>query len=200
MALIICPYCKEKISDKATVCPHCQNALSANVTTPDKKPNKTLIISIVAIAVAVMAVVAAVIVVINSNSSKNGGGNNGVPSDTYTPNASAQINEYDVKIDVFCEKNSIINKYDVDILLDGKALVTLPHGGSDSFDLRLSEGSHKLEFRIASKDVVGQPIYNPNDTNSFKVVTVNITSSQSFSFDIKLGFGNSIEVTQQSKQ
>ena len=53
---------------------------------------------------------------------------------------------YDVTIEVNCAENLIFSTYDVKIYVDNKYCGLLDHGGSDFYDLKLTEGNHTVKF------------------------------------------------------
>ena len=101
---------------------------------------------------------------------------------------------YNVNMSVACEENDLVNRYDVDILVDGKNLATLAHGTSEVYAFRLEEGSHSIEFRIAGLDILDDPLYNKNDAGSYKEMTFNLSGDTNLSYYVKLDWGNDIEV------
>lgn len=109
---------------------------------------------------------------------------------------------YNVTLSVNCKKNTNVawlgrdanNLYDVDILIDGKNLATLPHGKTQEYPVLLEAGSHTVEFRIAGLDRNGDPLYNKTDSGSYKKMTFSVSENSSFSYKVVLAKGNDIEV------
>lgn len=133
-----------------------------------------------------------------------GGSGRGAQSDNYVPagnysgGAEAVEQFYNVTIEANCRENLAMNKYDVDILLDGDMLATLGHGRSDTYNLELSAGSHTLEFRINGTTAFGNAIYDPSDSDTFCRKTIHVSEDETFSYRAKLVKGNGIEVDQLS--
>ena len=222
MAMIYCSACGKQISDKAAACPHCGAARVAadTVNTPTpvqpqapvqqaavKNQNKSIIAVGIVISVLIIALIVVILVVFGGKSDQ---GNElqvapvVTQSNSYTPatennyvSTEAPVPQvFNVDLYVECERNSFMNKYDVAILVDGRNLVTLPHGASDAYRLQLEAGSHAIEFRIASNDITGNSIYQKSDKGSYKEKFINVSQDMSVYYYIKLDYGNDIEVTQ----
>lgn len=103
---------------------------------------------------------------------------------------------YDVTLNVECKKNSLQNKYDVDILLGGQYIATLKHGASDYYILPLEEGSYELEFRINGETFLGNDIYDPDDPGTYAVFLIDAYQDQELSYYVQLTAGNNISVEQ----
>lgn len=190
MALIKCPECGKRVSDKAAACPHCgialepaaqqtENSAPDTVNSAKSKPFNPLVIAIAGVLAAVAVGVIIAIVIANSG---NPGESTKPPGDMFT-NSSKTPEVYEVYMMVSCARNLVLNKHDVDILLDNKKLDTLPHGDSKDYTLSLSEGSHKLLFRL-------------NDyPTSYAEFSLNVSEDMTVGFDIKCDFFDKIEVT-----
>ena len=105
---------------------------------------------------------------------------------------------YRVTLHVDCRENLAINKYDVDVLVDGRRIATLGHGLRDDYDLELREGSHQVEFRVNGKTIGGNDIYDPQDSGSFVNQSIRVSENETFSYRVKLAMGNRIQVEQLS--
>lgn len=170
----------------------------------------------IGIILAVLAIALIVIVVLISSGGNSGGGytggssgighntaaNNYVPSGSNSSSQSTapvvpQTAMYDVGLKVKCEENLVANRYDIDILVDGRNLSTLPHGKSETYGLTLTEGSHTIEFRLASKGITGKPLYDPEDEGSYQKVTLNISDNMTASYIVKIAVGNTVKVTRE---
>ena len=169
LALFTCQ-CGKQISDRAEACPYCGRSIvsaeartsstgygnpvqpAAPVRQAAANGFQKLIIIIAAVIAA--ALIALITIVLSKgeeeNTSQTVNNTVSVASDVYTPEVPV-INNYNVTLSVDCRKNITANQYDVDILVDGQFLTTLKHGASEDYALTLSEGSHKLEFRINGK-------------------------------------------------
>lgn len=216
MALIYCSKCGKQISDKAPACPHCGMSrvpVNAGVQSNGsaqqaaaKSSNKTVIIVGAIVSVLIIALIVVLLIVFGGGNSSSQNNIPAVPISTevnsYVPATEhvtdeAPVNRvYNVDLHLACEKNKVLNKYDVAILVDGRNLVTLPHGGADSYRLQLEEGSHSIEFRIASNDINGNSIYNKAEKGTYKEMFINVSGDMSVSYNIKLDYGNTIKVTQ----
>ena len=75
------------------------------------------------------------------------------------------MQRYDVTLNIDFPGNFLLNKYDVEVLLDGKGSDTLEHGVSKSIFQRLTPGTHKLTFRRAGSDTIFRDIELPVDTD-----------------------------------
>lgn len=95
---------------------------------------------------------------------------NGFDADTITGSAK---NKYPVNINVIVKGNLLLNKYDIEVLLDNKNLGSVIHDGKDDFSLDLKEGSHELVFR--NKD--------DNSIEAHETITVN--SGQNFKYVVE---------------
>lgn len=210
MALISCPKCGKQISSTASVCPHCGNNLVSEqpkVTSfqPDgmagqAAANRSRTGPIIIGAVVVVALIGLVLyfLVFKGKSGENAAtpANNNAyaQSDVYVPEEPV-VKNYNVTLSVDCKKNMAMNKYDVNILVDGQLLDTLKHGTSNEYSLKLSEGSHKFEFRIAGKDITGKDLYQKNDPGSYQTMTYNVNENGTVMYYIKLTTGNNIDVS-----
>ena len=216
MAMIFCPQCGKQISDKAAACPQCgtkppqisveqtpvqQVSVQQQVT---KKSNKT---AIVIGAIASVIIIALVIVIVMLSTppqndsgfigtvSSNASNNNYVPPvESNNNNTSSEKRLYNVNIEVECRENIAANKYDFDILVDGKNFATMAHGAKETFAFLLEEGSHSIEFRIASKDIFGKDIYKKEDKNSYQIKTFNVSKNMNLSYYVKFTAFNNISV------
>lgn len=52
------------------------------------------------------------------------------------------VEEYEVNIEVVCNENLFLSRYDVKILVDEKDMGTLGHGGTDKYSIKLPEGTY----------------------------------------------------------
>ena len=217
MAMIFCSHCGKQISDKAVACPKCgaKPQLPAQYTpvqqqTPVQqapvehqavKSRKAPLIAGVLVSALVIAIIVIVLIAVTSQNktgyigevSSNSSIGNYVPPTENNGNTPTKA-IYDINLAVECKKNAVMNKYDVDILVDGKKFATLSHGTSKTYAFRLEEGSHSIEFRIASTDIFGDDIYDPNDKGTYQKKTFYVTENMSYSFYVKLVTGNDIEV------
>ena len=57
-------------------------------------------------------------------------------------------------IDIKCDENLIFSRYDINVLLDGSYIGTISHGSSNTFDLKVSLGSHNIRFENVTDDSV----------------------------------------------
>ena len=208
MALIKCPGCGNQMSDKAPACPHCgmsgqttgMNYTAPSVTAAKKKTNKTP--AIIAAGIAAAAVIGVLLFLLLSG--KNTPRQEPVlpsESDTTLITSGEVINNpkarFTVTMTLDCEYNKHINQYPVDIIIDGAAFVTLPHGETKSYKLELEGGSHTIEFRINGKHTIsGKDIYDKNDTGTFAVKTINVTENMKIGYNISLTMFDSIKVTE----
>ncbi len=119
-----------------------------------------------------------------------------VPSQTTAP-AVPQIAIYNVEMQIECEKNAIMNQYDIDILVDGRNFATLAHGTTEVYTLSLAEGSHSIEFRLGSKGITGKPLYDPDDPGSYQVMTLNVSQDMGVRYYAKIALGNTLKVSRQ---
>lgn len=216
MALIPCPKCGQQISSRAAACPHCGNSAAAvtnqtggtaNISqTPQPvmynasvhraaKKNNTAIVVVGIVIAAALILLAIVILTKGNGDNPTSTVNNAatVPSDVYTPTEPVIV-DYNVTLSVQCRENLMMNKYDVDILVDGQFLDTLKHGTYSDYALKLSEGSHKFEFRISGKDVKGNDLYQKGDPGSFQTMTFNVNEDTEVGYYVKLTKGNNIDV------
>lgn len=189
-----------------------------------KSSNKVIITVGAILSVLIIALIVVVILMNNGGSSAQSGGDNDsipavtvtTPNNNYVPPAETTTNNapaatdgnvppsesvtapavavYTVNLEIDCRENNFMNKYDVDILIDGKNLATLAHGASEVYALRLEEGSHSIEFRIASQDIFGDDIYDKKDTGTYQIKTFNVSKDTVLSYYVKLVTGNDIEV------
>lgn len=204
MALISCPNCGQKVSDQAIACPYCGTPIAQgqntviqpvyNVPNPPKDNKKTIIIAGVAvIAVVVIVITVLITLLVNNNSQSNASPNTPTAGNTVSPSATT----YEVTIKVECEYNSVMNQYDVDILIDDQNLATQEHGANKSYKLKLSEGTHEIEFRINGQKIFSEkPIYDPDDETTFREMYIHVSENDEFSYYVKMDLGNSIKVTQ----
>lgn len=217
---IVCPNCGTGFAQSeqtGNVNPaQYQPASPVNQSAP-KNNNKPIVIIGVIIAVLLVALIAVLLLNMSNGSSTESGAQSGVvvnpPSTSqsasnYTPpvqstaaaetesTAPAAPTYYNVTLTVDCIQNTVANKYGVDVLVDGMALSTVPHGGLMEFSLQLSEGSHSIEFRINGEKITGGPIYDKFDDDTFKVMTLFVDKDMSASYSVKLAVSNSIKVTQ----
>ncbi len=119
--------------------------------------------------------------------------NNTPPSETVVP----EKTEYNVAIKVQCEKNTVYNKYDVDILIDDKNIATHKHGETKTYNMVLSKGTHEIEFRICGQKTFSKkPIYDPGDVTTFREMYISVSDDETYSYYVELKNGNSIKVTQ----
>lgn len=92
-------------------------------------------------------------------------------------------NEYQVDIHIKFEKNLLVNKYDVNFMIDGKTKSVMKHGKSQDFQFMLSSGKHVLTFE-------------KKDDPSIKGRTkLNVTSKLECAYTIK-GFIDKVDVTE----
>lgn len=219
MALISCPKCGNQVSDKATACPHCGASFAPNTNYTNAAVNSAPPLQtpaytapaqqnavkarskapvVICIIIAVVAVAALIIFLISSNSGGSPGGtvNNGgnVPSNVYTPNESKH-QEYNVILAVECKENLIANKYDIDILIDDLYFDTLPHGTSKDYSLSLTEGSHKIEFRLNAISITGENLYNKNDPGSYQIKTIHVDKNETIGYHAEINMGNTLKVS-----
>lgn len=168
----------------------------------ETRSNKVMITVGVIVALLIVAAIV-VVILMNNGGSAQDSGNNSINAVTVTstndktPESGATAPAtavYNVNMSVACEENDLVNRYDVDILVDGKNLATLAHGTSEVYAFRLEEGSHSIEFRIAGLDILDDPLYNKNDAGSYKEMTFNLSGDTNLSYYVKLDFGNDIEV------
>ena len=54
--------------------------------------------------------------------------------------------KYKVQIDVSCEKNLLLNKYDVAVFVDSEEIGILDHGTHKMFETELEEGTYVVSF------------------------------------------------------
>ena len=168
--------------------------LPAYTQAPPKSSNKAGIIVGIVIAVVAVAVLG-FFVVSNLSGGSGGGSSNGggsAPTETYAPADTRPPSTvvpsdpekiYTVFLTVACRENSVMNKYDIDIIIDGNTAVeTLAHGDSKTYPLQLSEGSHQILFRLNQfpDKMVTQTLYVDGDTEA--------------SYYVKCTLGNNIEV------
>ena len=214
MALITCPYCGKQISSLAEVCPHCKAALTQRQQ-PAPAVQPTLGVpyqksssgkgGLTAFFVILGILLAAGAVLFFLKPWENSGDDfsaNSRMSDVFYDDTTGgaggtavQPKVYNVTLNVSCKKNDHINIYDADILVDGKKLATLAHGTKDSYNIKLAEGSHKIEFRINGKHHFGgKNIYDPNVSGSFCEKTLVVASDKSVSYDILMDYFDTIVV------
>lgn len=216
MALITCTNCGKQISDKATACPHCgepltpvTNQLQSGVThqttqtpqTPRPTDNKNKILMGVCAGLAVLLALLVIPRLFSGSTTQGGYADSYVPAGNFCSNsgnaAGGQAETYyDVTLHVECKKNLMMNKYDVDILVDGQRVATLGHGLTDDYDLELSKGSHNVEFRVNGITAFGNDIYSASKKDTFQVKTISVSKNSTFSYRAKLVAGNGIEVDQ----
>ncbi|MBD5129718.1 MAG: zinc-ribbon domain-containing protein [Ruminococcaceae bacterium] len=208
MALISCPKCGKQISSSAAACPHCGSGFvpeQPNVTAferggwgeqPPIRANYMPVI--IGVIVAVLAVLAIIFLLNGTGDNPQNAVNNcaSVPSGVYVPD-SPEIANYNVTISVKCEKNSFMNKYDADILLDDKKLDTLMHGTSKDYSLTLSEGSHTIEFRMSGKHWHGADLYQKDKPETFQVMTLNVNEDTEVAYYIEMALNDKIKVSLQ---
>lgn len=116
-------------------------------------------------------------------------------SDVYVPNE-PEVKNYNVTLSVDCRENHNLNKANnADILIDGKFLVTHPHGTSAGYNVSLAEGSHKIEFRVNGKKIGGADAYDKNDKGSYQIMTLNVTQDTVVSYYIKMTLRDNISVS-----
>lgn len=208
MAIIKCPQCENQISDKAPSCPHCgevfapqplqQNVGSSFVQPnqsangyaqpqPAKKPVATgkIVAIIIVILVLIASVFTAIIVPLTikyQQASED-------YASTYQPQGIASSTDtYTVKLNVSCVQNKV-NKYDVDVIVDGETIATLPHGKSNTYTVKLKGGSHIVEFSVNGKTILGNDINTENATS-----TLYVDNDGSVSYTVKCTMGNNIEI------
>lgn len=86
--------------------------------------------------------------------------------------------ERSVSIEIECESNLILSRYDLDVYIDGEHQGSLDHGTNKAFDAKLGDGDHDL--RITKKDddgVDGSVGFSVSGDTSLKY-KVKCTSSQ----------------------
>ena len=63
---------------------------------------------------------------------------------------------YKTIIEVNCEENWILSKYDIEILIEEKTIAKFEHGGKETYDLELTEGEHTFKvIKTDDSDVKG---------------------------------------------
>lgn len=80
--------------------------------------------------------------------------------------------EYQVSIEVECVKNWIFSKYDVKIYIDDFSEDTLAHGTTETYEMTLKKGAHKIKFVSAEDDSVTGEVeidVSKDDTFKFKI-------------------------------
>ena len=58
--------------------------------------------------------------------------------------------KYSVQIEVSCNMNTALSRYDMNIYVDEKKIANLDHGAAETYTLTLTEGDHRI--RIANED------------------------------------------------
>lgn len=110
-------------------------------------------------------------------------GNNVIYIAVYEP-------EFDVSIEVKCVANWIFSKYDVKIYVDDTRVDTLDHGTSDTYEMTLKKGVHKVKFESAEDNSLnGEVKIDVNKDESFEF---EITCS-SFGIDVDTITGTVVE-------
>ncbi len=135
----------------------------------------------------------------NSTPQNNNVSDNTAADNNVTPPPSVNVPQektYDITLNVECRQNLAVNKYNVDIIIDGKTIATLPHGETQSYKRSLTEGTHEIEFRINHvSSITHESIYNPDKENTFSKMYIDVSKNDEFSYYVKLTSNNSIEVT-----
>ena len=213
MALINCTKCGNQISDKAPSCPHCgevfapqlsQQNVGGSYIQPNQpanqnvqmqaaaKPvskNKIVVVIIVILVLIASAVVSIIVPLINKNQKDAE-----EYASTYQPQGiAASTDTYTVTLNVICVQNKV-NKYDVDVIVDGETIDTLPHGKSKTYTVKLKGGSHIVEFSVNGKTFfLGNDIDTDNATS-----TLYVDNDISVSYTVKCTTGNNIEIQEHS--
>lgn len=209
MALISCPKCGKQISSTAAACPHCGSSFEpeqpkVTVFQSDgmagrsaaNRPHTAPIIVGAIIAAALIALALYFFVFKGKENAFDPANNNAYArSDVYVPNE-PEVKNYNVTLSVDCRENHNFNKNNnADILIDGKFLVTHPHGTSAEYNVSLAEGSHKIEFRVNGKKIGGADAYDKNDKGSYQIMTLNVTQDTVVSYYIKMTLRDNISVS-----
>lgn len=218
MALISCPRCGGIVSDKAEECPHCgAPAASALNAAPvqsvyaapyqPKSGRKSKIAVGLGVAAVVLLIVLIAVILIAGSGSDTGASEAGpakalissVVQNNNHNGADTQKNTYNVTLRVECEKNKFANQYDLDIFVDGDAIATLAHGETNEYALKLSEGTHKVEFRINGKHSFltgGGNIYDPDKPETFKVQYMRVSKDTAYSYHAELVANDGLKIQQ----
>lgn len=208
MALISCPKCGKQISSTAAACPHCGSSFEpeqpkVTVFQSDgmagrsaaNRPHTAPIIVGAIIAAALIALALYFFVFKGKENAFDPANNNAYArSDVYVPNE-PEVKNYNVTLSVDCRENHNFNKNNnADILIDGKFLVTHPHGTSAEYNVSLAEGSHKIEFRISGKDINSNDLYQKTDSGSYQIMYLNVSENTDAAYYIEMKWGNNIKV------
>lgn len=65
-----------------------------------------------------------------------------------------EIPEYSVNLTVKCTENLIFSKYDIDVLVDDSSEGKVDHGSSETFDLLLKKGKHKISIQSCEDSTI----------------------------------------------
>lgn len=91
-----------------------------------------------------------------------------------TPAEGAEV--YDVTIKISFRENLILNKYDVNLLLDGKQKAAMAHGKGAEFVTKLEKGEHTMRFvNTTDTSVYGETKFTVEGETS---VSVNIRTEE----------------------
>lgn len=208
-----CPHCGEVFAPQSS-----QPNVNGSAIQPNQPANQNVQMQaaakpmlngkIAAIIIAVLVVIIAIAVVTIVSLSSNNQTSPNVNAPTYQNQGNAQQNQgnapnnqgnapvtntYSVKISVKCIENMAMNKYDVDVIIDGETIATLPHGKSDAYTVNLKEGSHNIEFSVNAKSFLGNDIDTENAKSTFYV-----DKDKSVSYTVKCVLGNNIEIQEHS--
>ena len=68
------------------------------------------------------------------------------------------FNDNTLTLDIKCEKNAMFSKYDVDVYIDKKFIVTIPHGKSIKKTISLDGGTHQVLFCNAENSSIKETV------------------------------------------
>lgn len=86
---------------------------------------------------------------------------------------------YPVALTVECRENLMFSRYDVNVYVDGEVIEVLDHGQTETYDLNLSKGTHKVRFAEKGDDEVdGSAKIVVSESESSPYLTIHCTASQ----------------------
>lgn len=154
---MFCKYCGKEMPENANVCPNCGNGAVNNAQpVTNKKSGKGIVITLVAL-LAVAAVIICVLLL--NNNSDNTIKPEGYSQSTNNSGSNSK-NTYRVTFN-FSVKSSLLSKYDVDITLNGKKVVTMKEKETKTVVYDLEPGTYTVRA-----DGGDGAVFEHNDTIS----------------------------------
>lgn len=138
---MFCKYCGNEMPENVNVCPNCGNGAGIAAQPAVKKGNKTVVI-VLTVLLVIAAIVIAVLLIKNDSSSSIKP--EGYSQSTNNNSGSNTKTKYHVTFN-FSVKSSLLSKYDVDITLNSKNVVTLKEKESYTVSYDLEPGTYTVK-------------------------------------------------------